>query len=65
MPPFISSDLQMEWKTFEGYITNQPKEDMNEQFEELFTISLLETICPGLSSPSRRNCFGGILILAK
>ena len=43
MPPFISSDLQTELKIFGGYITNQPKENMNEQLEELFTSSLLES----------------------
>ena len=46
----ISSDLQTEWKTFRRYITNQPKEDMNEQMEELSTSSMLETVCPSLST---------------
>ena len=49
MPPFISSDLQTEWKTFGRYVTNQPKENMNEQLKELSTSSMLETVCPSLS----------------
>ena len=49
MPPFNSSDLQMEWKTFRRYISNQPKEDMNEQLNKLSTSSMLETLCPSLS----------------
>ena len=40
----------MEWKTFRSYITNQPKEDTNEQLKELSTISMLETVCPSLST---------------
>ena len=50
MPPFIFFDLQMDWKTFLRYITNQAKEDMNEQLKELSTSSMLETMCPSLSS---------------
>ena len=41
-PSFISSDLRKEWKTFRRYITNQPKEDINEQLKELSTNSMLE-----------------------
>ena len=48
MPPFISSDLQMEWKTFRRYITSLLKEDMNDQLKELSTCPMLETRCPSL-----------------
>ena len=49
MPPFISSDLPTELKTFQRYITNQPKKDMNEPLKEMSTSSMLETMCPSLS----------------
>ena len=49
-PAFVSSDLPTEWKTFRRYITNQPKEDMNKQLKELSTSSMLEIMCPGLST---------------
>ena len=50
MPHFTSSDLQTDRKTFRGYITNQPKEDMNEQLKEWSTSSMLEIMCPSLST---------------
>ena len=31
-------------------ITNQPKEDVNEQLKEMSTDSMLETMCPSLST---------------
>ena len=46
VPPFIFSDLQMEKKTFQISITNQPKE----QLKELSTSSMLQTMCPNLST---------------
>ena len=49
-PAFVSSDLLIEWKTFRKYITNQPKEDINKQLKELSTSSMLEIMCPGLST---------------
>ena len=48
MPPFISSDLQTEGKSFPRYITNLPKKDMNEQLKKLSTSSMLETMCPSM-----------------
>ena len=67
MPPFISSDWQMELNTFQRYITNHPKEDMNEQLKELSTSSMLNTMGPSkcMSDPSSRNCFSGTLLLLK
>ena len=50
MPALVSSDLPTEWKTFRRYITNQPKEDLNQQLKELSTNSMLETMCPSLST---------------
>ena len=50
MPAFVSSDLPTKWKTFRRYITNQPKEDMNELLKELSTNSMLETMCLSLST---------------
>ena len=47
---FVSSHLPTEWKTFRRYITNQPKEDINKQLKELSTSSMLEIMCPGLST---------------
>ena len=49
MPAFVDSDLPTECKTYQRYIANQPKEDMNEQLKELFTNSMLETMCPSLN----------------
>ena len=49
-PAFVYSDLPTEWKTFRRYITNQPKEDINKQLKELSTSSMLEIMCPGLST---------------
>ena len=69
MPPVISSDLQMECKTFRRYLTNQPMEDMNKQLKELSTSSMFETVskleypCRSMSDPSNRNCFGGAPLL--
>ena len=50
MPALISSDLETEWKTFRKYISNQSKEDANSQLKELSTSSMLETMCPSLST---------------
>ena len=50
MPPFISSDLQTEWKFFRRYILNQPKEDMNEQLKEMPTSLKLY---PSSSTPAK------------
>ena len=50
MPALVSPDLPTEWKTFQRYITNQPKEDMNKQLKELSTYLILETMCLSLST---------------
>ena len=69
MPALVSSDLPTEWKTFRRYITNQPKEDLNQQLKELSTNSMLETVSKlehsgkGVLDHSSRNCFCGALIL--
>ena len=31
-PPLVSSDLPTEWKTFQRYITNQPREGTRQMF---------------------------------
>ena len=51
MPAVItsSSDLPTEWKTFQRYITNQPREDIKEQLKELSTNSMMQTTFPNLS----------------
>ena len=51
MPAVItsSSELLTEWKTFWGYITNQPKEDIKEQLKELFTNYMMQNMFPNLS----------------
>ena len=47
MPAFVKPDLPIEWKTFRRYITNQPKEDLN---EELSANPMLHTMCRSLST---------------
>lgn len=37
IPAVISSALPTEWKTFQRYIMNQPKEDMNNKLKGLST----------------------------
>ena len=50
MPAFVNPDVPTEWKTFQRYITNQPKEDLNEQLKELSANPMLHTMCPSLST---------------
>ena len=51
MPPVItsSSNLPTEWRTFQRYITDQPREDITEQLKELCTNSMMQTVFPNLS----------------
>ena len=49
MPAFVNSDSPTEWKMYQRYIANQPKEDINEQLKELSTNSMLKTMCLSLS----------------
>ena len=42
--------MQMERKTNQRYITNQPKENINGPLKELSARILLETMCPRLST---------------
>ena len=49
MPAFVNPDVTTEWKTFRRYITNQPKEDLNEQLKELSANPMLHTMCPSVS----------------
>ena len=49
MAATITSDLLTEWKTFRRYITNQPRENFNEQLKELFTTSMMHTMFTNLS----------------
>ena len=49
VPAIISSDLLTEWKIFRPYITNQPRENLNEQLRELSTNSMMQTMFPNFS----------------
>ena len=55
MPAFVNPDVPIEWKTFQKYITSQPKEGMSEQLKELSTNSMLQTMYT-ISSTLARVC---------
>ena len=50
MPALVNPDILTEWKTFQRYITNQPKEDLNGQLKELSANPTLHIMCPSLST---------------
>jgi hypothetical protein len=65
-----AESVPTEWKSFRRYITNQPKDGLSEQLNELSTNSMLQTVPKferagkGLPDYSSRNSVSGTLILA-